>query len=123
MMSLIIKQHDEKLKALLAQQITDSGSPWFGGLPDKDGLFHANAVGGLLRNAAAAIFHPDSGFFQDATLLARMQSAVGFLDQCQTADGNVSLLTTNFNSPPDTGFVVQNVATAAKLAQINDDLG
>jgi hypothetical protein len=79
-------------------------------------------VGGLLRNAAAALFHPDSGFFQDAVLLARMQSAAGFLNRCQTVDGNVSLLTTNFNSPPDTGFVVQSVATAAKLALINGDL-
>jgi hypothetical protein len=117
----ITTQHDDKLRTVLTDQITDPTSIRCGGVPDKHGLCHANSAGRLLKDAAAAFFHPESKFRQDPALLARMQSAIAFLDRLQTVDGNVDLLTTNFNSPPDTGFVVQNVATAAKLAQTHGD--
>ena len=107
-----MKPHDERLEGLLARQITDPASRWLGGVPDETGLCHANMVGGLLKNAAAATFHPKSVFHQDTALFARMRLAADFLNRCQTADGNVDLLTTNFNSPPDTGFVEEIPASA-----------
>lgn len=121
MMPGVIRLHDTRLKVLLDRQVTDPASPFVGAIPDDAGLHQAGAAGGLLKNAAAAYLHPDSGFHRDPLLFARMQIAAAFLERCQTADGNTELLTTNFNSPPDTGFVVQNVATAAKIARLYGD--
>lgn len=121
MIPRIIEQHDARLATVLDQQVTDPLSPSLGGIPDATGLYHANAAGGLLKTAAAAYFHPDSSWQRNPELRERIRLAAAFLDRHQTSDGNIDLLTTNFNSPPDTGFVVQNVATAAKLARMNDD--
>ncbi len=50
-------------------------------------------------------------------LMERIRLAVRYLLAAQTADGNVELVETNFNSPPDTGFVTQVVAATAKNAR------
>ena len=121
MMPRVVSLHDTRLEALLERQVTDPASLFLGAIPDDTGLHQAGAAGGLLKSATAAYLHPDSRFHRDPLLFERMQIAAGYLERCQTADGNIELLTTNFNSPPDTGFVVQNVATAAKIARIHGD--
>ena len=66
---------------------------------------------------AASFVHPESRFHHDSALLDRIRLAAGFLERSQSPQGNVDLLTTNFNSPPDTGFVVHLVATAANIGR------
>ncbi|MEZ5278002.1 MAG: hypothetical protein R3F07_16595 [Opitutaceae bacterium] len=121
LMSTIVKQHDAGLETLLARQVTDPSSPYVGAIPDDTGLHHPGSAAALLKSAAAAYLNPDSGFHRDPALFQRMRIAAAYLDRCQTADGNINLLTTNFNSPPDTGFAVENVASAARLARIHRD--
>jgi len=119
--SKLVQTHDERLKHLLESQITDPQSRWCGSIPDAFDIHYCSAAGGLLRDGAAAYFHPKSQFHASKELFERMKLAAGFLTRSQNDEGNIDLPATNFNSPPDTGFVAHNVAAAAKLAKMNHD--
>ncbi|HOX37990.1 MAG TPA: hypothetical protein PL033_08385 [Candidatus Brocadiia bacterium] len=121
MVSLVVKRLDESLKSAMSRQVSDPQNPRCGGIADHTGLYHCHTVGGFLKDAAAAYYHPESAYHSDKALFERVRLAAEFLTRSQSPDGNVNLLVTNFNSPPDTGFVVHNVAAAAKLAQMRDD--
>jgi hypothetical protein len=107
------------VKTLLASQVTDTTSRYRGAVPDATGLFHATSAGGLIETLGAAFIHPQSAFRGDSTLIERIRLAAAFLERSQSPQGNIDLLTTNFNSPPDTGFVVHNVATAAAIGRLH----
>ena len=113
----VAKLHDESVDRLLKMQTTDPSSRWRGGYPDEAGLHHSGSGAGIMETFTAAFVHPGSRFHKSALLMERMKLASEFLNRVQTPDGNVNLLTTNFNSPPDTGFVVRSTATAATIAR------
>ena len=113
----ILERHDEAVSRLLERQVTDPRSRWCGGYPDDTGLANPNSAGGILDVFTAAFLHPGSRYHKAPVLMERMRLAAKHLLARQNADGNIDLLTTNFNSPPDTGFVVHNAGTAACLAQ------
>jgi hypothetical protein len=100
---------------VLRNQITDPQRQWVGSVPDDYLLHNAGSAVGLIETLCASFAHPKSKFHGDQTLLDRILLAAAFLDRSQNREGNIDLLSTNFNSPPDTGFVVHNVATAAAL--------
>ena len=98
-------------------QTTDPGSRWRGGYPDAHGLHHGGSGGALLNGFITAFVQPRSKYYRSSLLMDRIRMAVDFMKRHQTGDGNFNLLTTNFNSPPDTAFIMQNVASAALHAR------
>ncbi len=113
----VVEHNDAAVRRLLAGQIVDSGAPGCGCVPDAFGLHTAGSASGIVETLAASFVHPRSAFHRDAALLERIALATGFLERAQGPQGNIDLLTTNFNSPPDTGFVVHIVATAAAIGR------
>jgi len=116
----VIEAHDKSLSSMLDAQVLETQSRWRGGIPDQWGLHHYGSAARLLQEAAAAYFHPKSTLHGSAELFERMKLAADFLVRFQNDKGNIDLLSTNFNSPPDTGFVVHRVGTAAKLAAMHE---
>ena len=112
-----VQRNDASVAALLQSQVVDSSSRWRGSVPDSFGLHSAGSAGSVAEAMAASFVHPESRFHHDPALLDRIRLAAGFLERSQSGQGNVDLLTTNFNSPPDTGFVVHLVATAANIGR------
>jgi hypothetical protein len=110
-----VERNDTAVQVLLQTQVTDPPSPFRGSVPDQSGLHSAGSAAGVSETLAASFVHPRSRFHRDSVLLDRIRLATGFLERSQSPQGNIDLLTTNFNSPPDTGFVVHNVATAAAI--------
>lgn len=114
-----IARNDAAVGRLLDSQITDSASPWRGSVPDEFGLHSAGSAGGLIEIMAASFVEPQSRFSRDSALVARIRAAAAFLERSQSSQGNIDLLSTNFNSPPDTGFVVHGVASAAAIGKLH----
>ncbi len=115
--SEVVARHDESVERLVRAQITDPGSRFAGTMEDGTGLSSPGAAGALFTACATAFLQPASRFYHAPPMVERCRLAARFLENAQTPDGNIDLLTTNFNSPPDTGFVVHGVASAACLAQ------
>lgn len=109
----VVKRNDAAVERMLESQITDPASPWRGSIPDEFGLHSAGSAGGVAETMTASFLHPQSKFHADNGLVERMHLAAEFLERSQSPQGNIDLLSTNFNSPPDTGFAVHNAATAA----------
>ena len=112
-----LERTDAAVRTLLQAQVTASANPDRGSVPDQFGMHSAGSASGVAETMAASFVHPQSAFHRDAALLDRIRLAAGFLERAQSPQGNIDLLTTNFNSPPDTGFVVHNVATAAAVGR------
>jgi hypothetical protein len=106
----VVARHDASVERQIAAQTPD------GTVPDAVGLHAAGAAGGLLTACATAFLQPASRFYRALPMMERCRRAAGFLERAQSSDGNIDLLSTNFNSPPDTGFVVHGVGSAACLA-------
>lgn len=111
----VVKRHDQAVENYLKSQVTDPRSRWRGALADASGLHNPGTAGGCFEAFTAAFLHPGSKFHGSSELVQRMRLAAGHLDRVQHESGNIDLLITNFNSPPDTAFVVVPVAAAANL--------
>jgi hypothetical protein len=114
----VVQRNDALVEALLKKQDTDAGSRWRGSYPDDAGLHGAGSAGQILESFSASLVCPKSRFFGSAELVQRMRLAAGFLERTQSPEGYISLLSTNFNSPPDTGFVVHSVASGGAIARM-----
>lgn len=114
-----VARNDAAARRLLDAQVTDPASRWRGSLPDQNGLHTAGSAAGVIETLAASFLHPRSRFHHDGMLFERIRLAGAFLERSQSPDGNIDLLITNFNSPPDTGFVVHGVATAAAIGRMH----
>lgn len=105
----LVKHAEQAVEKLLPRQQAD------GGLIDEYEIPMAGATAGFLSSLAAAYLAPESRFHRNADLLPRMLRAAEDLRRVQREDGTIDLPTTNFGSPPDTGFVLETVCAAAAV--------
>lgn len=110
-----VRSNDHALNDLLARQNRDRQSRFYGGIPDEYQLYLPHAAAALINRAVASFVHPRSRFYKDTAVFEPVRLAMNYLERTQTPDGNFDLVTTNFNSPPDTAFVMWNAAQAAHL--------
>lgn len=120
-LSAFVSVNDLRVESYLQRQNTDPESRFRGAIPGATGLHEPGTASGVLVAGVAAYHHPDSKYYRDSQLRQRMKLAADHLVRVQTSDGNYDLHVTNFNSPPDTAFIMRNVATAAFVARKNGD--
>ncbi len=113
----LVKRNDTGLERVLKLQISDISSPNFGGVQDAFDIVNPHSTSGLIQSGAMAISSPSSAHYQSAPVLDRMRLAVLYLLKIQHSDGTIDLLSTNFHSTPDTGFLVKRLTMSYVLIE------
>lgn len=111
----LIKGNDQQLVTVRAVRISEPSHPAFGGLKDGDDIPNPQSTADFIRRAACALSCPESAYYQSNALLDEIAVAIQYLLKVQHADGTLDLLSTNFHSTPDTGFIVKRLTTAYTL--------
>jgi hypothetical protein len=114
----ILEASVRRARGILRNQITDSSSLEFGGfLNYQDGLAHPGSGPGSLLTLVPAFVHRDSELRGDEDLRQRIRMVFDYCDRIQREDGTFDLLTTNFYSSPDNGFIMHNLARTWRLLE------
>ncbi|MGG1554502.1 hypothetical protein [Paenibacillus ferrarius] len=116
----LVQLNDEWTEAGLQLQVADPASKYDGGVMDETtGIPRANHLGtpAVMAAWAASLVNADSRYYRQAELREALEKASAFLLRRQHADGTISLGSTNFNSPPDTAFVVGGMTQIYRMLE------
>ncbi len=113
----LIRLNDQQLTNIRAYRISDSAHAAFGGVKDGDDIPNPQSTADYVRRMACALSCPESGYYRSTELLRELELALGYLLTVQHTDGTLDLLSTNFHSTPDTGFIVKRLVPAYTLLE------
>ncbi len=106
---------EASLVRVLASQITDPQSPWFGAVVQSDdGRPTPHGTAGLVTTGAYLTF---AGGELSTETLERMLWAADALIAQQRPSGLIDLPTVNIDSAPDVGFILQVLCTVLELGR------
>ena len=117
----LVQSNDKRISDLLDSQDMDKGSATFGAFQDKFGIFHPGGAASLIYHLMAGYFIYESRYYGDAALIDPCRKAAEYLESVQYEDGTFDLLTTNFNSPPDTAFIMEPVCVVLSVLHKTQD--
>lgn len=112
--------NDREVAELLAKQVNAPGERWHGGVTDEYQIPNAHATCWFIVKCANAYNTSFSQYYRAAALEQPMVRAMECLRNVQYEDGTVDLHVSNFQSPPDTGFIVNYLSPVYKvLREVN----
>ncbi|GHB70418.1 hypothetical protein GCM10007390_25090 [Persicitalea jodogahamensis] len=103
----LIKENDQRVEPLRALRVLDTALPAFGGLTDGYGIPNVHSATSFIRTAVCALVSPESKYHRSKSLAKEVELALQYMLRIQHKDGTVDLLSTNFHSTPDLGFIVK----------------
>jgi hypothetical protein len=109
----LLKANDEVVVELMEKQERLKPPPARGGLVDQHGLYHAMSAAAAVERLTMAYTSEMSDHHQSERLMEAMRMALEHLLHAQHPNGSIDLIATNFQSTPDTAFVVEPLAIAA----------
>ena len=120
----LVGELDQQIEGVLTRQVLDAENPYCGGFIDRDRLVGSQSISAVASLGYAYLL-PESRHYRSEMLVQRILLAAAFARRQRNPSGCFDLLTTNFDSAPDTGFVVQAIAPVVFAArqQATDDAG
>ena len=119
----LVTRNDAGVESIFPYQVTDKGSPDLGGIRDGFDILNPHNTASIIQWGACSIFSPQSKFYQSDILLDKILLATKYLLKTQHEDGTIDLLSTNFHSTPDTGFIVKRLAMSYTLLERSKTVG
>ncbi len=116
-MASLLRHNDLVVDDLVKRQVVSAEANRQGSVPDIYGIHHPYGSSGLINRCAVSWSSEGSRHHKSAMILERMIWAAQHLLSVQHTDGSIDLLTTNFQSAPDTAFSVEPMAMSYKLLQ------
>jgi hypothetical protein len=113
----MIRKNDANLGNLLPRLVEDRDDPDVGGVLDANGMPSPHAATAFLKTGGCALVCPESVHYADEAMVEKMGHAARFLLSLQHSDGTIDLLSTNFHSTPDTGFIVKWLSPVWRLLE------
>jgi hypothetical protein len=117
----VVRKLDEQVPATLSRQVLDTARDDFGGFVS-DGIAAPTSVSSLASLGYAYLL-PESKYYQSDAILARVIAGAQFGRRIRRESGCFDLITTNFDSSPDTGFMVEAIAPVVRAARKMDTEG
>jgi len=113
----LVSLNDVEVKYALEHQTVDGGRNDGGIIDQYSGLVNASHGGtaAYMASMTAALYTKESVYYRNAQVYSALEKAAQFMLRRQHEDGTISLGSTNFNSPPDTAFVVNGMAQIYSL--------
>ncbi|CAN5842997.1 hypothetical protein BH24BAC1_BH24BAC1_19980 [soil metagenome] len=111
----MIHLNDERVKRLRKARVTDQNDPAYGGILDGYEMAHAHNATAFIQSGICALVSKESAFSSNRELTGELVLAAKHLLKLQHADGTIDLLSTNFHSTPDLGFIVKWLCPVYRL--------
>ncbi|MCC5930964.1 MAG: hypothetical protein JJU28_17090 [Cyclobacteriaceae bacterium] len=111
----LIHLNDDQIKEALKHRISDADHPSFGGFADAFDIVTSHGTANFIKMALCSLLSPESNYYHNTVLSSQITDATRWLLKIQNADGSIDLHSTNFNSPPDTGFIVKWLGPPCKM--------
>jgi hypothetical protein len=103
----LIKGNDNYLDRLREYRVSDPKSSAYGGYVDGTEIPNPHSTVAYIRTAGCALASPESRYYRADAIAKELEEALRYLLKIQHSDGTIDLLSTNFHSTPDTGFIVK----------------
>lgn len=117
----LVQRLDKQVRDILPRQVMNSSRQDFGGFVG-DGVAAPNSVS-TLSTLGYAYLLEESEFYQSDEILERILAGTQFGRKMRRESGCFDLITTNFDSSPDTGFLVNAIAPVVRAARKLDTDG
>ena len=110
---------DAQVESILSRQVLDRSLPDCGGFVD-EGMAGGTGVGHVVPLSYAYLLG-GSRHFRSSEVVERILLGAEFGRKARRASGRFDLIITNFDSAPDTGFLVQSMAPVVRAAREDGD--
>ncbi|MEX0882664.1 MAG: hypothetical protein WDZ72_04255 [Cyclobacteriaceae bacterium] len=111
----MIENNDGSVDRILEWYISEKSDPKLGAILDAYGIPSPHASTSFLKSGICALITEESKYHKDGSLLEKLGHSAKFLLNLQHEDGTIDLLSTNFHSTPDTGFIVKWLAPIYRM--------
>src|SRR5690554_5724727 len=116
----MIRRNDLSVESSYKRRINDKNHPGYGAVLDGVEIATPHSAVGFIKSGICCLSSPESKWFNDQTLLSDLVDTAKFLLTLQHPDGTIDLVTTNFHSTPDTGFLVKYLCPAVAVFQASE---